>query len=286
MGQSDCFSLNLNGELISLQTPVVMGILNITTDSFYDGGKHFGDANILRQTEKILSEGALMLDVGAYSTRPNAEEVSEEEEWSRLNRALGIIKKEFPDAFISIDSFRAEIIRRAKLDYNICMANDISGGTLDEKMFETVAELQLPYVLMHIAGTPQTMQQHTNYDNMLKSILFFLAERVEKLRIMGVNDIIIDPGFGFAKNLEQNYELLASLPEFSLFNLPMLVGFSRKRMFYQLLDISPQESLNATTVGNTLALLGGANILRVHDVKEAMEAIKIVQAMKNASKTD
>jgi len=280
MGRSKGFSLNLNGNLINLQKPVVMGILNVTPDSFYDGGKYFGEADILRQAEKILSEGALILDIGAYSTRPNAPEVSAEEEWKRLNWALSMIKNRFPDAYISIDSFRAEIVRRAKADFDIAMVNDISGGTLDGKMFETVAELQLPYVLMHTAGNPQTMQKHTNYDNLLESIMLFLAEKVEKLKLLGVNDIIIDPGFGFAKNLEQNYELLASLKEFKIFDLPLLVGLSRKSMFYKLLDISPQESLNATTVGNTLALLGGANILRVHDVKEAVEAVRIVEKMK------
>lgn len=257
-----------------------MGILNITPDSFYDGGRYNQESKLLQQTEKLLSEGALIVDVGAYSTRPGASEVSVEDEWKRLDWALTLIKKEFPDAYISVDSFRAEIIRRAKSDHNICMANDISGGTLDEKMFETIAELQLPYILMHTIGSPQTMQKNTQYNNVVKSVMLFLAEKVEKLKLLGVNDIIIDPGFGFAKSLQQNYELLASLPEFALLKLPLLVGFSRKSMFYNLLKISPEESLNATTIGNTLALMGGANMLRVHDVKEAMQAIKIVEQLK------
>ncbi|WKK66758.1 dihydropteroate synthase [Lutimonas zeaxanthinifaciens] len=273
--------INCKGELIDLSRPKVMGILNLTPDSFYDGGKYNNEASILNQVQKMVGEGADFIDLGAYSSRPNAKNISEEEEQKRLIAPLRAILKEFPETRISVDTFRSRIAREA-VKYGACMVNDISGGELDPEMFRTIAELQVPYVLMHMKGSPQTMQQHTSYTNLVKEMIFYFSEKIFELRQMGVNDLILDPGFGFSKNLLQNYELLGKLDLLETLNLPILTGISRKSMLYRLLDIKPENALNATTVANTIALLKGARILRVHDIKEAVEAIEITQKMKDS----
>ena len=273
-------SLQLNGQLIMLDQPIVMGILNLTPDSFYDGGRYQSEKAVLQRAEEILSQGAMIIDIGAVSTRPGAMEVSAEAEIKRLLPAVQTIRKRFPDAVLSIDSYRSEVITRMAGETGDCIVNDISGGTMDAQMFETVAKLRLPYILMHMQGTPQTMQQNPAYQDVVKDILLDLSEKVNTLKLLGVNDIIIDPGFGFGKNLEHNFELLNHLDSFRLFELPLLVGLSRKTMIWKLLEITPGESLNGTSVLNTLALMGGADILRVHDVREAMEAIQLVSKLK------
>lgn len=273
-------SINLNGRLLSLKSPVVMGILNATPDSFYAGSRQATEAAIAQRIETILTEGGTIVDIGGYSSRPDAAEVTETDEWQRIEPALKRMQKDYPDVPVSVDTFRAAIARRAVEEYGVAMINDISGGMLDAQMFETVASLQVPYILMHMRGTPQTMQQHTDYDDLMEEIMLYFAQKVRTLRQLGVNDVILDPGFGFAKTLGQNYELMRSLAEFSLhFDTPLLVGISRKSMIYRLLNTTPEESLNGTTVLNTYALLNGADILRVHDVKAAAEAIEIVKQL-------
>ncbi len=269
-------SLNIKGTLFPLHTPIVMGILNVTPDSFYADSRKQSEAAITERIETIIKEGAEIIDVGGYSSRPDAAEVTEEEEMKRLATALGILNTHYPDVAVSVDTFRAKIARRCVEEYGAAIINDISGGELDSEMFATVAKLHVPYILMHMRGTPQTMQQNTDYEDMMEEILKYFAGKISTLREMGVCDIIIDPGFGFSKTLRQNYELMKNLWEFEDFGLPLLVGISRKSMIYKLLDSTPGESLNGTTVLNTYALLNGADILRVHDVKAAVEAIKIV----------
>ena len=271
-----CKSLNIKGTLFSLHTPVVMGILNVTPDSFYADSRKQSEAAITERIETIIKEGAGIIDVGGYSSRPDAAEVTEAEEMKRLAMALEILRAHYPDVAVSVDTFRSNIARRCVEEYGAAIINDISGGELDAEMFATVAKLHVPYILMHMRGTPQTMQQHTDYGDMMEEILKYFAGKVSTLREMGVCDIIIDPGFGFSKTLRQNYELMKNLWEFEAFGLPLLVGISRKSMIYKLLDTTPGESLNGTTALNTYALLNGADILRVHDVKAAAEAIKIV----------
>ena len=274
--------INCKGKLIDLSTPRVMGILNVTPDSFYDGGQ-YNDANsILHQAEKMLSEGATFIDIGGYSSRPNAKHIDEKEELNRILPIIELLIKEFPQIIISIDTFRSSIAKKG-IETGAAMINDISGGSLDKNMFKIVAELQVPYILMHLKGTPQTMQQHTSYEDLIKDIIFYFSKKVSELRLLKVNDIILDVGFGFAKTLEQNYELLNKLDLFEIFELPILTGLSRKSMLYKLLETTMDNALNATTSANTIALLKGTNILRVHDVKEAMEAIKIVEASRNNS---
>jgi len=273
-------SIQLNGRLIMLDQPVVMGILNLTPDSFFDGGRYQREKEVLLRAEEILFQGGLIIDIGAVSTRPGAAEVSEEMELNRLLPAVKAIRKKFPEAIISIDSYRSGVITRVYDEIGGYMVNDISGGSLDDKMFETVAKLGVPYVLMHIQGTPQNMQRHPFYEEVVKEILFDLSGKVNALKLLGVNDIIVDPGFGFGKNIAHNYELLNSLDSFRLFELPLMVGISRKAMIWKLLNSSPEGSLNGTTVLNTLALMGGADILRVHDVREAVEAIRLVAELK------
>lgn len=273
-------SINLNGRLLSLKSPVVMGILNVTPDSFYAGSRQADEAAVAQRIETILSEGGTIVDIGGYSSRPDAAEVTEEDEWQRIEPALKRMQKDYPDVPVSVDTFRAAIARRAVEEYGAAMINDISGGMLDPQMFGTVASLQVPYILMHMRGTPQTMQQQTDYDDLMEEIMLYFAQKVRMLRQLGVNDVILDPGFGFAKTLEQNYELMRSFAEFSLhFDTPLLVGISRKSMIYKLLNTTPENSLNGTTVLNTYALLNGADILRVHDVKAAAEAIEIVKRL-------
>ena len=269
-------SLNIKGTLTSLEEPTVMGILNITPDSFYSNSRKQTEKDIDERIQTILSEGGSIIDVGGYSSRPDAVEVSEDEEASRLIVALRILKEHYPETIVSVDTFRAGVARTCVEDYGVAMINDISGGDLDKDMFDTVAELQVPYILMHMRGTPQTMQQHTDYGNMMEEIILELSKKVRRLNQLGVNDVVIDPGFGFSKTLDQNYLLMNRLKDFSVFKLPLLVGISRKSMIYRLLGNTPEESLNGTVVLNTLALMNGADILRVHDVKAAREAVCIV----------
>ena len=271
-------TLNLRGNLVSLDTPAVMGILNITPDSFYSLGRQNTEKEILSAAENMLAEGALILDIGGYSSRPNAEDISTEFETDRISKALALIVKEFPEVYISIDTFRSSVAKVA-IDQGACIINDISGGTLDTNMFETVAKLNVPYIMMHMRGTPQDMVQHTDYENLLKQMTFFFSERVEKLRILGVKDIILDPGFGFAKTAKQSYEILRNLDYFKGMRLPLLAGLSRKSMIYRTLDISAEEALNGTTALNMAALINGASLLRVHDVKAAVETVQLYKAI-------
>ena len=268
-------TINCNGKLIDLSTPKVMGILNLTPDSFYDGGTYNSDSDILNQVEKMLNDGATFIDVGAYSSRPNAEHISEGEELKRLVPNIEIILKKFPETLISVDTFRSNVATES-INLGACMVNDISGGTLDSNMFKTIGKLQVPYILMHLKGTPQNMQQDPTYENVVRDVLNYFSEKAALLRKEKVNDIIIDVGFGFAKTLEHNYTLLKNIAHFKLLELPILTGISRKSMLYKLLKTDAKNALNATTVANTIALQNGTNILRVHDVKEAVEAIKIV----------
>lgn len=272
-------TLNIKGKLLSLDTPLVMGILNVTPDSFYAGSRKQSEKAIEDRIQAILAEGGDVIDLGGYSSRPDAEEVSPKEEMKRLAFALDILCRHYPGAIVSVDTFRAEIARRCVEEYGAAIINDISGGELDPMMFPAVASLQVPYILMHLRGTPQTMQQHTDYADMPDEILCYFASKVNTLRLLGVNDIILDPGFGFSKTTDQNYELMSRFHEFRLFDLPLLAGVSRKSMIYRFLGGTPEESLNGTTVLNTYALLNGANILRVHDVREAKEAVAIVRKL-------
>lgn len=273
-------TLNVGGELLDLSSPIVMGILNITPDSFYDGGTLTNETELLRRAEKMLDDGASILDIGAISTRPGAEMISTKEELGRLIPAVAAIRKEFPDAPISIDTFRSWVAVRIIDEIGQVIVNDVSGGQMDSKMFETIGKLKVPYILTHMQGTPQTMQEQPWYDDIIKDVSGYLSERVRKLTKSGVPDVIIDPGFGFGKDIVQNYQLLNSLDSFKVFQLPVLVGISRKSMIWKILDTDPENSLNGTTILNTLALLSGADILRVHDVKEAMEVISIFHALK------
>lgn len=277
-------TIQLNGHLISLENPIVMGILNITPDSFFEGSRYNTEKEIVVKAQQMIDDGATILDVGAYSTRPGADSVTVKEEVNRLDVAMTVLRKHFPDTAISLDTFRSTVAKEIIEKHGPCIINDISGGTLDSHMFHTVAELGVPYILMHIQGTPSNMQENPNYKDVFKETLLFLSERVAKLRELGVADIIIDPGFGFGKSLEHNYELLNRLDGFKILEAPLLVGISRKSMIYKPLGTDANEALNGTTVINTMALLQGANILRVHDVKEAVEAVKIVSWTKSTSK--
>lgn len=275
--------INVNGSLLDLSQPRVMGILNVTPDSFYAGSRTQTEAEIVRRVKQIVSEGAAIIDIGAYSSRPNADNVSSREEMERLRMGLKILFEIQPDAVVSVDTFRADVARMCVEEYGVAIINDIAAGEMDANMFHTVAALNVPYIMMHMQGTPQSMQQHPHYDNLLKEVFLYFARKVQQLRDLGVKDIILDLGFGFGKTMEHNYELLSHLEEFRIFELPLLVGVSRKSMIYRLLDITPQEALNGTTVLDTICLLKGADILRVHDVKEAVETVRIVQAMRNNS---
>ena len=288
MNQEQTKYLNVNGRLLDLSTPCVMGILNVTPDSFYSGSRMQTEGEIEARVRQILEEGAAIIDVGAYSSRPNADHVSAEEEMNRLRLGLDVLHRTAPDAIVSVDTFRADVARMCVEEYGVAIINDIAAGEMDADMFSTVAELNVPYIMMHMQGTPQNMQQHPHYDNLLREVFLYFARKVQQLRDLGVKDIVLDPGFGFAfgKTLEHNYQLMAHLEEFRLFELPLLVGVSRKSMIYRLLDTTPQEALNGTTVLHTLALMKGADILRVHDVRQAVEAVRIVEAMKAASVGD
>ena len=267
-------SLNCKGQLIDLSTPKVMGILNITPDSFYDGGQFKDSKSILVQTEKLISEGATFVDVGAYSSHPGANFVSENEELHRIIPVVELILKHFPKTLISIDSFRANIIREC-VNAGAVISNDISAGHLDDQMMKTIGELGIPYIMMHMRGTPQTMQNLTHYDHLITEIFSYFSERVQLAKQHKIMDVVIDPGFGFAKTLSQNYELLGKLEFFHNLNCPILCGVSRKSMIYKTLNCLPKEALNGTTALNMVALMNGTNILRVHDVKEALECVKL-----------
>lgn len=269
-------TINCKGNLVDLSIPKVMGILNITPDSFYDGGKYKNESDILNQAEKMLTDGAAFIDVGAYSSRPGAEHVSEEEELQRIVPVIELLIKQFPEMLISVDTFRSAIAKET-INAGAAIVNDISGGNMDVQMFETVAKLQVPYILMHMQRTPQNMQENPSYENVTTELIKYFSEKIHQLNLLKLNDIIIDVGFGFGKTREHNFQLLKELHFFKSLQVPMLAGISRKSMLYKTLDINAQEALNATTSANTIALLNGANILRVHDVKEAMESVKIVQ---------
>jgi dihydropteroate synthase len=272
-------TININGSLLNLSTPLVMGILNVTPNSFYSESRKQSDEEIVNRCRVILDEGGTIIDVGAQSTSPTSKFLSAKEEWERLMPALRLIRNEFPDTVISVDTFYADVAKEAVEVYGANIINDISGGEIDKRMFSVVAELNVPYILMHMRGVPQTMQDMTSYDNYIQNILYYFSEKRAKLSLLGVNDVIIDPGFGFSKSVAQNYELMAYLKYFHIFEEPILVGVSRKSMIYKLLDTTPENSLNGTTVLNTVSLLSGANILRVHDVKEAVECVKIISEL-------
>lgn len=269
-------TLNCRGELIGLSQPKVMGIINVTPDSFYAGSRQMDLKSILVQAEKMLTEGATFLDMGGYSSRPGAEDISIEEERQRVLPAIQAVIKEFPSAFVSVDTFRSSIAKQA-VDVGACMVNDISGGELDKQMFSTIAELQVPYVLMHMRGTPQTMAQHTDYEDLIKDIMDYFHPKVYQLRLIGVKDCIVDVGFGFSKTIDQNFTLLNALDYFKMLEKPLLVGLSRKSMIWRTLKTDAEQALNGTTTLHTIALIKGASILRVHDVKEAVETIKLVE---------
>lgn len=271
-------TINCKGTLVDLSTPKVMGILNITPDSFYDGGKYKNDGDILSQVENMLSNGAAFIDVGAYSSRPGAAHVSEEEELNRIVPVVKLLLKEFPKAYVSIDTFRSKVAVET-INAGAAIVNDISGGHMDNLMFSAIAKLKVPYIAMHMQGTPQTMQQNPSYENVTTDLIRFFSEKIHELHQLQINDVIIDVGFGFGKTIEHNFQLLRDLKFFETLNAPILAGISRKSMLYKTLDISAQEALNATTSANTIALLNGANILRVHDVKEAVECVKIVKQL-------
>ena len=273
-------SINIKGSLHHFHKPWVMGILNVTPDSFFAESRTIETDDIRRRIDDLISQGADIIDIGGYSSRPGAPEVSADEEYSRLARGLEAIRKYHPDTLISVDTFRADVARRCVSDWEADIINDISGGNLDAEMWPTVAELQVPYLLMHMRGTPSSMQSLCDYNDVTADVIRDLAFKIDAMHQLGIADIIVDPGFGFAKDINQNYQLMAELDQFKQLNAPLLVGISRKSMIYRPLDITPQTAINGTTVLNTFALLHGANILRVHDVKEAVEAVKIIDLIK------
>ena len=273
-------TLNLRGRLLELREPQIMGILNVTPDSFYSDSRTPDEAHITERVRQMMDEGADMIDIGGYSSRPGADDVTPEEEMDRLRRGLRIVRKLYPEVPVSVDTFRADVARMCIEEEGADIINDISGGMMDRQMFRTVARLGVPYILMHMQGTPDTMQVAPHYDNLRREVMLYFAERIDRLCQMGAKDIIVDPGFGFGKTLEHNYELMNNLEDFAVFNLPLLVGISRKSMIYKLTGGTPQTSLNGTTVLNTISLVKGAHILRVHDVKAAAEAKQIYMAMK------
>ena len=273
-------TIDCNSKLLDLSTPAIMGILNLTDDSFYDGGQHNSIKKALLQTEKMLDDGAKIIDIGAYSSRPKSKHIYLDEEWQRLEKTLQIINKEFPQAIVSVDTFRSEIARRS-VDNGADLINDISAGNLDLEMFDTVAELHVPYIIMHMQGTPQSMQDNPHYNCIEKEVVNYFYVKIKTLEQKGVNNIIIDPGFGFGKTLEHNYQLLNNLEELHTLELPLLVGISRKSMIYKVLETDAKNSLNGTTAIHSLCLSKGASILRVHDVKEAVECVKLINFAKN-----
>lgn len=275
-------TINCRGKVVKLDSPIIMGIVNITPDSFYGGSRAMSHNAVVEQVSKKIREGADIIDFGAYSSRPGAEHISEKEELERLISVLGPVRKKFPEIFISVDTFRARVAKKMVEDYQVDIINDISAGNMDPEMFETIAKLQVPYILMHMKGTPQNMQKNASYKNLLKEVFLFLSEKIKELSRLGVNDVIIDPGFGFGKTIEHNFQILRALNDFRIFELPILAGLSRKSMIYKTLGYDPEHALTGTIALNTLALENGANILRVHDVKEAKETIQLFLKYKNA----
>lgn len=273
-------TINIKGELLDLSQSLVMGILNVTPDSFYEGSRKQSELQIIERVSEIISQGGTIVDIGAQSSNPKSDFLTAEVEIERLRFALRIINREFPDAILSVDTFYGDVARFCVEEHGVAIINDISGGQIDKTMFRTVADLSVPYILMHMRGTPQTMQQLTDYGNLLQDIFYYFSQKISELHSLGINDIIIDPGFGFSKTIDQNYELMAALSGFHVFELPLLVGISRKSMIYRYLDITSDKSQNGTTVLNTFALQNGADILRVHDVKEAVEAIQMIDKLK------
>lgn len=273
------YSLNINGRLLNLSEPQVMGILNVTPDSFYSGSRKQTEDEIEARVKQIIGEGASIIDIGAYSSRPNADDVSPSEEMERLRKGLSVIQRVAPNAIVSVDTFRADVAKMCVEEYGVGIVNDISGGMLDKDMFTTVAKLGIPYILMHMQGTPQNMQQNPHYDDVVKEVFMYFAEKVQRLRDLGVKDIILDPGYGFGKTVEHNYELMNHQEELLEFELPLLVGISRKSMIYKALGITADEALNGTSVLNTISLLKGANILRVHDVATCVEVVNLIQKL-------
>lgn len=273
------YTLNCNKKLISLDKPIIMGILNATPDSFYKASRVTQSGEVLKRAQQIINQGGAIIDIGAYSSRPGADNITAEQEWARLEPVLATVRDNFNDVLISLDTFRADIAYKAYQKYNIDIINDISAGEIDPEMFNVAAQIKVPYILMHMQGTPKNMQQNTVYNNMVQDIFMFFAKKIEQLTTLGVNDIIIDPGFGFSKTVDQNYELLKRLTEFSIFELPVLAGFSRKSMIYKVLNTNADNALNGTTVLNTMALERGTKILRVHDVKEAFETIELFEKL-------
>jgi dihydropteroate synthase len=276
-------TINCKGKLVNLDELAVMGILNLTPDSFFDGGKHNNEQIIVNEVKKMLDDGANIIDIGGYSSRPGAKDVSETEELNRVLPIIELLVNEFPEIIISIDTFRSEVAKQA-INTGAAIINDISAGNMDEKMFATVKELQVPYIIMHMQGTPETMQENPTYNNVTLDVIDFFAEKVNKLNKLGVNDIIIDPGFGFGKTVEHNYELLNNLEQFEILEAPILVGFSRKSMINKVLNTTPKEALNGTTTLNTLALSKGANILRVHDALEAKQVVQLYNTLRYSRK--
>lgn len=281
MNKTIHYTLNVRGRLLDLSKPQVMGILNVTPDSFYAGSRMETEEAVRGRVKQIIAEGGSMIDVGAYSSRSGAADVSAEEEMERLRRGMRIVREEAPEIPVSVDTFRADVAKMAVEELGVDIINDISGGELDKEMFKTVAKLGVPYILMHMKGTPQTMQQAPHYEDLMKEVMLYFAEKVQQLRDLGQKDIVLDPGYGFAKTIDHNYELLKHQEMLEVFELPLLVGVSRKSMIYRFLGSSPEEALNGTTVLNTLALQKGANILRVHDVKEAVEVVRLVEKFSN-----
>ena len=271
------YTINVGGKLLDLGEPQVMGILNVTPDSFYGKSRKQSDEEIATRVRSVLQEGGSIIDIGAYSSRPGAADVPVETEMSRLRHGLEILRREAPDAIVSVDTFRADAARMCVEEYGVQIVNDISGGELDDRMFDTVAELGVPYILMHIKGNPQNMQDNPQYDDLMCEMLVYFGSKVQRLHEMGVKDIILDPGFGFAKTLDHNYELMNRMEDLKVLGLPLLVGVSRKSMIYRLLGTSPDEALNGTTALHAMSLLKGASILRVHDVREAVETVEIVK---------
>lgn len=277
--------IRVKDKLLDLSEPLVMGILNITPDSFYAGSRKETETDILQRAREIVAQGGHIIDVGAYSSRSNAVHISTEEEMQRLRMGLQLLRREYPDAILSVDTFRSDVARMCVEEFGVDIINDISGGMLDEQMAHTVGRLGVPYILMHMKGTPQTMQQNPHYEQLLPEIVGYFSQRIMALREQGVTDIILDPGFGFAKTLAHNYELMQHLEELHIFEQPLLVGVSRKSMIYHLIGGTPSDALNGTTVLHTVALLKGAHILRVHDVKEAVETVRIVETLKKGVTT-
>lgn len=277
--------INVNGKLLDLSSPKVMGILNLTPDSFYAESRKQTEQDIRIRTRQIIEEGGSIIDAGAYSSRYKAEHITPDEEMRRLRNGLQIINSEYPDAIISVDTFRADVARMCVEEYGVAIINDIAAGEMDGNMFQMIARLKVPYIMMHMQGTPQNMQQNPHYENVVKEVMLYFATKIQQLRDLGAKDLIIDPGFGFGKTLEHNYELLEKLESFQLFDLPLLVGVSRKSMIYKLLGGTSEDALNGTSIINTISLLKGANILRVHDVKAASEAVQIVNAMNRFTAT-